>query len=597
MKRASEGGDAGGSKKQASDGGGSGGGAAATLSEKTQPIERPFRISTIHLTFNQITWEEVGAGEMKYLPLSQTPYYMLGPEHLNLFNKYRNLWTTLRIHQPKARISNLIMLQDDLINQGGTPLETTAFTQVCYMLQYCPKKQTQFFKLGNIRTCKAPQYDEVTYNMSANECSDRDIKQLVTVNGFQDFEHLGIFTAKVDKYAGYDPYGTVTINPDFTQIRNTYIPPNDRTIGVLANYAANLQPDERGGDIAVDTYKQITWARNSGNFKLLKVNDTSEIPIVTNIADMPLINDPLNDFTKRTVDISDTETGNLYTYYTEFCWPSNNRPYFSRKDNLNNITPYESNKSLTPIQHNFFCMPPIRKANGALLKQRCSFMLEQEFSVTLQFSEGVWDDGDDATSKYILNQHDGIILRPNVYGTTQKAPAAEGAFCSSFYDYECSGEECPISDTYQAMSDAMGQYEIQNPGQLFNWTSKPEFSYIDYKQTLDNDYFDWNNEMQTKGFKDAWETFKNNNNSGVRKDFRITPSIDTKKFTEVIIKGYGTIYEIKNIEKAQYVLINGPQFDFMKQKLGIYCSKKPTAAPQRAGTYKPVTRNTNIFYV
>lgn len=595
MKRANEDISGGGSKKQAADGsGGSGGGAAATLSEKTQPIERPFRLSTIHLTFNQCTWEEVGAGELKYLPLSQTPYYMMGPEHLNLFNKYKNLWTTMRIHQPKARISNLIMLQDDLINQGGTPLETTAFTQVCYMLQYHPKKQTQFFRLANLRGCNEKiGWDSLSYNLSGTECDRKDIKQLIEINGFQDFEHLAILTAKVDKYAGYAPYATIQINPDFTQIKNTYIPPNDRTIGALANYAANLQPDEREGYITVDSFKQVTWARNTGSFKLLKVNDTSEIPITTNITDLPLINDIHNDFTNRTINIEDSASGNLYTYNTEFCWPSNNRPYYTRKDNLNQIRPYETNKMLSPINHTFFCMPPIRKANGALLKQRCSFMLEQEFSITLEFSEGVWDDGENATSKYLLNQNDGIVLRPNIYGTTQVQPDAEGAYCGDEYQYVCTGDKCPIADTYKALTESMGAFQTISEN-LIEFTNTAPSNVVEYKQGGLTAYFDWLAESQQTAFKNKFNEFKNNAAGGNDTIFSLRPVGTGEYITSIVFQGFGQTYEFKNPNSLKYLLIKPDAYLNMLDNLGIVCTKKPTVMH---ANYVPVTRNSQIFYM
>lgn len=598
MKRASEdvsGG--GGAKKASSDGAGAGGGAAATLSDKTQPIERPIRMSKAVFTFNCCTWEEVGAGELKYLPLCQTPYYMMGPEHHELWNKYKGLWTTMKIHAPKARISNLIMLQDDLINQGGTPLETTAFTQVCYMLKYTPRRNTQFFKLCDVPNCNKEQGDnDLSYNLSSTECTSSDMKQLVEINGFTDFEHLGIRTAAVDEFAGFNPYAKITMTPNYTQIHNTYIPPNDNTIGLLAGYAANLQPAEVAGHpICVPKFNQITWARNTGDFSLLKVNDVCDIPINTNIDGMPLINDPHNDFTKRSVKVADEQ--NTYEYYTEFCWPSNNRPYYSRKDNLNQIRPYESTKSLSPISHTFFCMPPIRKANGALLKQRCSFMLEQEFHIEFNFSEGVWDSGDEATSKYLLNQSNGIILRPNIYGTTIQTVPADGAFCGSDYDYSCTGDKCPASNNSGFLYDEMGKWMLQVDSFIFfsdtNISTPPN---MEYKQTEISPSFLFKDEYNTSKFKTAFDNFKNASIGGQLAVMKITANNVAGIFDSIFFVGNNeATYEKKNINKAKYMYIDGSKYLQMLNNLGIFCSKKSYSVQN--ADFTPVSRNTPMFYV
>lgn len=501
MKRASEG-DQGGSESKKMATGQSGGGLKGmpgNSDDKKDPIPRPLKLQEVTLHFTQRSWEEIGAGELKYLPLSQTPYYMFDDAMLAQLKKFKGLWTTAYYHQPKARLTNLIMLQDDLINQGGTPLETTAFTQACYMLTYQPTRQLQYFALANITDCHKGTYNLLKYNMAQTRCGD-DYSYLVKVDNYEDFEKLAILPAAVDQFAGYNPASEIQIGgTTAAYVPATFISPNS-TNGDLRNYSANLQPYNNNyfpSAPLIEPLKQVTWARNLDKIALHKYGDTIELPIHTNLEGIPLLNTPLNDFTTRNAKISDKS--NNYTFNTEFVWPSTNRPYYSRYDNLSNISAYENAKSLSPIKHTFLTMPPIRKANGALLKQRCSFILEQSFSVTFKTVESIWDDDSD---KHVLNQRDGVIVRPMIYGNMASPSMDEGAICPSD-EYKCKGSNCPYDNSFASLIEIFVEYMDM----VFYKPQGTKEDPTKYKYTtIRNGYFD-NADINGSTFKTAWKTF------------------------------------------------------------------------------------------
>lgn len=425
-------------------GGAKGGG--GQQEDKTNPIPRTLSSQSVTLHFTQRTWEEIGPGELKYSPLSLTPYYMMDPAMLNQFLNFKHLWYTMQIHQPKMRISNLIMLQDELVNQGGTPMETTAFTQVCYLMLYQPTRMTEYFQLGNITDCKTAAYEKLSYNFSEVECTDK-ITQLVNLQGYTDFERLCIRPACINKYAGTVPNKDINRDSKTGIITDTYISPSILfpITHPLHGFSANLQPVDPP---LIENLNNITWAKNLDKITFHKYGDVVEIPIVTNLEGKHLLNDFHNDFTNRGVEVQKTTSEDKDNYYTEFAWPSPNRPYRSRHDNLANLDAMKNVKDLKNLHHNFLTMPPIRKANGALLKQRCSFLLEQSFSVTFNFIESIYYQ--ENNEKNFLHQKDGIIIRPLIYGNTtpEAPPVGEGAICQ--YGFKCTSKavNCPTGNDF-----------------------------------------------------------------------------------------------------------------------------------------------------
>nr|WAX26048.1 MAG: major capsid protein [Army ant associated bidensovirus 6] len=602
MKRAADG--------EAKTGGGGGqimkGG--ASTDQKVEPIPRPFRINSITLHFNQRTWEEIGPGELKMLPLSLTPYYMLGEAERNLLLKYKGLWSSVEYHTPHARLTNLIMLQDDLINQGGTPMETTAFTQACYMMKYTPTRQSLYFQLANLKSCKMEKslddvMDLLVYNLAGTQCDAADVRQLISIANYTDFEKLALLTAEVDEFAGYEPRGLITTQAGTVsyQLDNTFIPPN-RLIGKYAHYSANLQPAQFRKMISVVPFKQVTFARNLDKISLHRYGDVIELPIHTNIEGLKLINVPENDILMRNTAMIDKQgdVTNTYLYNTEFAWPSNNRPYYNRRDNLNEIMPMETSKNMKPLSYHFLTMPPIRKANGALLKQRCSFMLDQSFSLTFHFPESVWDDHNDdpthPTSEMILNQKDGAVLRPMLYGHVVAEKRDEKAICPDVFT--CTGERCPYDNSFASLLEMIVDYYNERKILIFEVTSSipgtPSYVYTLNKIPFQNtDFFD-------ETFATVWKNWLTHLDGGAPlQNFYINlsnPDPDPDAIIISLKSRNGEIISVKGGAGAKYLRITPIRFATMTGYYGVKCAKSSPEKPQMAD-YKPLSRDSNVFYV
>lgn len=616
MKRAAPEGDSGGDSKKAAGGapgGGIGNKGIASGEKKVEPIPRPLRENEITLHFNQVTWEEIGQGQLKYLPLCQTPYYMMDPGSLKLLNKYKGLWSTAEYHTPRVRIYDLMLLQDELTNQGGTPLETTAFTQACYMVEFEPIGQTQFFHLSTMQMCNGT-VKSLFYDLSDVTCDANDVSQLITLTNYEDMEKLCLHTAKVNIYGGFDPYEKLQRNmtEEITYLENVYIPPNDIDIGQLAAYAGNLQPGSLTSKI-VGAYDQVTFARNMGKLRLHAYNDSFELPIITNIEGKKLLPIRENDFTNRSIKFS--RSGMEYNYNTEFCWPSSNRPYYSRSSNLTQYSPLLDPKSLKPLKHYFFSMPPIRKANGALLKQRASFMMEQSFSVTFRFPESVWEDEDfqgHSTQKFLLDQKDAIIIRPNVYGTLKKSVKKENFICPVGTTINCKPDahKCFGDDTVDALMDIMVDAKLQTT--LWTWSWAPEGIEIDDKIdvicTLAEDppgMIFRPSDFRTPEFKTAWQAWlAKSKDSTIGASTIYIQSKSKLQWRRVEMQGGTSVVRFEN--PFEWGSGNGRMFyllmgDYVKllDWAGITCV--PTHAPegevQNADTpLFPVSREATVFF-
>lgn len=578
MKRAAEESSGSDSKKSAGTGGALKG-MPGDRDDKTNPIERPLHLQSVTLHFTQRTWEELGAGELKYLPLSQTPYYMLDQASKNQLLKFENIWSTMYLHQPHAKISNLLMLQDDLINQGGTPLETTAFTQACYMMTYQPNKISNYFTLANLHDC-AGKATFLFYDFNDVVQCGEDYSQLISVHNYKDFENLIILPAKVDEYAGYEPLTKVLPSGGTNRtLSDTYISPS------LLNspwnmYSANMQPycpDRTPCAPIIPMFKQITWARNLDKIALYKYGDEINIPITTNLEGIPLIKHPNNNIlTRETAMKIDNDN---YRLSSDFVYPSRNRPYFSRSDNLNDITSYQQNKNMKNLNHTFLTMPPIRKANGALLKQRCSFMLEQSFSITFQTVESVFDDD---SAKNILNQSDGVILRPVLYGTMKSSTVDEGAFCP-VGKFTCSGEKCPYDNSFQSLlTFLLNHADLLLFASVIRAGETIEFTLDKAGQFTDTIFY-------SERFKETWVKWINCMDDAECKVF----AINCRQKAHYLLRdrtGIAIEREADNLNQY-YIIINVENFKAMLKQDGIGCGSYVQQTD-----FKSLDRNSYVYF-
>lgn len=351
----------------------------------------------------------------------------------------------MEIHQPKIRLSNLMMLQDDLINQGGTPVQSSIFTQACYLLHLQPRRQMEYYQLGNY-DCTTRQYTTLEFNLGQNKCTP-SISQLIDMKGYTDFESLAILPARIAKTAGWD---RSTFRPSI--VNHSYEMPFTPATGTsMSQLSGNMQVSSA---YFVPPELSPTLMRNLDTYTFHKYGDCVNIPVTTNIDGIHLLNDPRNDFSTLTnFDITDTLDANVVKrFYSEFYWPSYSRPFYSREDQLEGVQTEMRAKHFKPLNHSFLTMPPIRKANGALLKQRCSFIMEQSFSITFNISETIFGVDSEGINydQWQLDQKDAVVLRPNFYGklVPNVVPPVNGPF----------GENCP--NACVSSSSLLAQPEI-----------------------------------------------------------------------------------------------------------------------------------------
>lgn len=421
---------------------------AAKKEAVSDPIPRHIPSLSFTLFFKTQTWEHIAPGRLYYAPLCQTPKYMFDAAMKNQFYKFYNLWHTMEIHAPKIKISNLIMLQDDLRVQNSTPTDATAFTQVVYMLKYCPVGQKQYFKLCDVTDSNLETTKTLTYELSPRM---RDIKtptQLIEIDGFKDFDTLGILGAKANSTAGFIANTVPQRDPSDQTVFDVYVAPNtpDNDFKFVSG---NLRPPDIPANF-IPPASVLTYCRNQNGISFHKYGDQFETSVETNLNGIHLIRHKTNDFLgEYTIEKTDPENSILWE--TEWAYPSRNRPFNCRVNyydtNTNPIT--EGKTSFKPLTHMFLCMPPIRKPNGALLGQRCAVTMEQEFSLTFHANAGTFFASIDDNAMQVA-QDNAVILRRNFYPTPERIALNPSPFCTNGIKI---GDPQKFPDTFEGLAN------------------------------------------------------------------------------------------------------------------------------------------------
>lgn len=500
MKRAaeepSEGGDA---QKSARTKGSSGG---MKADEVTNPIPRLFKSNSITIHISQRTFEELSPKELKWIPTSQYFAAMFDQFHYNQFMRYFGRCATYTITKPKVRLSNLLMLQDDYVTSSGTPRDVSVFTQACYMMTFTPQGTKNWFKLGCTQDCGRSQ-DILSYKpLMPTEC--KLVSQLVKVgeDKYTDFETLCVNPCKPDIYAGWhsteaeisskekpekqSEVGTESLDEAWDvgkgaskYIWDAYISPRNHYLGMFSCSVKNQDP-------YIPLMKHTTYMRNLDKIALHKYGETIGFDINTNLEGVPLLNHMFNypfqgwyDFKTK----SAKQYNNKRVQYS-FCYPSKNRPFNSRKDNLEIIDTITANKELGQLSHHFLTMPPIKKGDGQLIKQRCSFIMEQSISITFHFPETATED----EYHNLTNQSNGVLLRPAIQAIweineSEKTPEEPKTppIVVDEYDKERDDYRKKLQDNHRLKKPTPEDYESGS-------TSKTVLS--DFTQTITNVYKD-----------------------------------------------------------------------------------------------------------
>nr|QTE03889.1 MAG: VP1 [Tarsiger cyanurus densovirus] len=570
--------------------------------KKIAPIPRHLPQQSITLNFVCRSWETLAPGELLYLPLCQTPKYMMDDMSRACFNQFAaSMWGTLEIHNPSFRIANIIFLQDDLRVQSSTPTDATAFTQVCYLIQYSPTRNAEYFKLQAMQ-----DYDQVftgrdlTYQLQPAKGGSKMTK--VGELNYEQFDKMIVRTAKIDEHAGFVP-GVLDFIEDSYNIEDAYIAPNLRNANELeiATCSGNLQMpnSEKRWLGPSNTY---AYSRNLDKIQFHKYGDVIEGNITTNLNGVKLMNTSDNDFTKDTT-VSYRNMEDDVVYQTEWAYPSANRPYLSRKSNLD---PYlhqvdAPKEKFKPLQHHFFTMPPILKPNGALLGQRASFTLEQHVSVTFNQIQSVFDSEEDIDTDLYMNQASGVKLRRNIYGRVIKTDDLRNPLCGR-NDPECVGS-CRVPPTWDGVNKFFGDIPRSDFDQIFSITNYQvtegdllPFQTIDYVTIA-------NIEAKTL-ILEQW--INNCNNTSKIMQLRVQnptalPGSDPKAFRYGVFEGINQQHYLDYVAKPDgsawqcFVQINFGGFQSVLNKYGVLC-QGPSRNDVQHTNYKTVNKFTSVFF-
>lgn len=469
--------------------------------KKVAPIPRLLTTQSITLHFTNRSWEHIEKNSLYYLPICQNPKYMFDEAMKKQFNRFYDVASTFQIHDVKTRISNLIMLQDDVKIIAGTPSDSTIFTQVCYLLHFNPKRINMFFQLEKMNKYANMSGETLKYKLQPPEG-----KQLSRIEGFERFDKLTVVPARIGKNAGFTPGAPLTFGADGS-VQDAYIAPDTTSVD-FAPYSGNLQPVLKVNELIQNT-DHITMAKNMDKISLYKTGDLIEIDHVTNLGDLNLLKTEYNNFLVDQPLTQVDQKQDKYTFFDEFCYPGPNRPYFSRHSNFDSkVLQLENIKNMKNLSHHFFCMPPI-ESGTKLIGQRCSFLVEQSMSVTLNFTESVFDR---ESADEMLHQQDAVIIRRNIYGTQGPSKMSRtDPFCGPKAKFLCKDEPkapmlpfpnqkavtCP-ANTWEGWDKFMSERTEDEIKKIFNvntelkiTTSKGPFEMeqFDLKNILKNNKF------------------------------------------------------------------------------------------------------------
>jgi len=303
------------------------------------------------------------------------------------------------------------------------------------MMHWVPRHHQQGFCLAKRTGQEMSQYEILKINslLPANNNT-----QLVEVENFSSFEDLLCIPLKSSEEGGFMPYGPITMDTDYW-IQDSYIAVNQQESGqeVFNTVNCNLQPNN---DRFMKADHVHCMARNSDGISFHKYGDVIEFDIVNNVEGKNIMNNNLsNPIYNYNVNYRPNNT-DLVTYSTMWAWPGKNRPYISRHTNFDlHTSPILNHRNMKRLEHHFFCMPPIKKPNGAQLGQRCSFVLEQEMQMTINFSQSYFS-GNREVDMDQIHQDDEIQMRRAIFGKTKKVVPSEGPspFCGMGLKMECS---------------------------------------------------------------------------------------------------------------------------------------------------------------
>lgn len=471
MQRSGGGGQsAGGNKQEDSDG-------------QSDPIPRSLRQQSIYMRFTQRSLEELSSDTLKYLPLCSNLTSIFDEEQLTQFARVydSDIFNSFCIHNPKASLSNFIMLSDQL--SGGN--EISSFVQrskiVMFTLTERAGMEACMLRNGSTILQFAPDDDSITVPPDADAAgvvvfkNGKTNKLLIAKEtDFEDLNIVGMLPRSFGNFTDGEPYthtdgpfvlnaasaiktGTSQTSSGFL-FRNVGILTGKQAWGDTANkflpfanvndfmtqrtYGTNFAAQKNAGTEL--EYPTTTYIKNSANWKYISEADKFTETIHTNYPKKIVKslaqtlaggNPPVSTWTtpakynvgllvspiiqKSSIGASAGGVDQVAPMQYEPHYCTRGSPPLHKNFFHTAVSKFEDSKP-PPLRHHFFTMITMQKANGEPIIQRTSCLLEQEVGVEFHFIQDQMDEaiGDnDITPMHVRGE-----LRAAAVGKTAYVP-------------------------------------------------------------------------------------------------------------------------------------------------------------------------------
>lgn len=385
------------------------------------PIPRPIRRRSLTFPFIQRSWEEIGTDSLYYVPLCMYPGAMMDIQMNSLWNQFIDITKSFRIEGCKFRLSNWIVVNDELQTTGGAIAEESSIVQRSKIIHFTPKMaHTTAFQFSGITPTSSYMVKDTTPDQSflwnvgeydGDNGSFEDLALLELANATNVFRGDNIWNGpyRLNSNLSSNAVGNASV---LSYMKNT------------SDTVNHWPADAIGVESGVGNYTapNISQAKNLINYEIISGNDICEYDVVTNLKGMPI--DPQ----RYLLQSSDIKTGvtafdtismmynnegetsgvaridGIFNVPLIKCWlaatpttivdagclvrkwPSIFDPLIMRDKIGSNGVALQQLKN-KPLEHHFFTMIPIKKSNGDLMKQRASVQMEQEMYITFDFHD------------------------------------------------------------------------------------------------------------------------------------------------------------------------------------------------------------------
>lgn len=360
--------------------------------ESVSPVPRPMPYKHVTFSFVQRSWEEIDTG-LSTLPISIALYPILDDEMLTVIKQVLPCCLGFRVHAPHVKLSNFIILTDEIQMKGATPSEMSSFVQQSKIIHYMPKNfVTTGYTLSNVDTIKPITFTKLMGHNKMN--------QMVKLPNSDDFETLSIYGISGSIHGNLwnrnKMYQGYVLNDLESQHYSLYSSAStvEDTKWEQLSYAYGVVDEKGDAHSATSMWtvekRAITKCKNLDKIEIVGASDVIEYDIETNIEGDVLYPDTVDNHTPSVFSyfvVKGLEKNSGLTMWKVGCtpWPSTFNPKMYRRNAA--LGDQWLQAQYKPLQHHFFTMVPIHKSDGKLMKQRASCMVEQSFQVSFIFRD------------------------------------------------------------------------------------------------------------------------------------------------------------------------------------------------------------------